>query len=156
VTVPASPRVLVAGIGDVFLGDDGFGVEVVRRLRDDRFPDGVTVADFGIAGVQLAYELLAGYDVLILVDALARGGAPGTVYVFEPAEPADEIRMDAAMTPDAVLAMAHSLGGAVDRVVVVGCEPSDVDERTGLSAPVKSALDGAVDAVREVVHSHVR
>jgi hydrogenase maturation protease len=148
--------VLVAGIGNVFLGDDGFGVEVVRRLlvEPEPLPAGVRAADFGIRGVHLAYELLDGYDALVLVDALPQGGAPGTVYVFEPdpvGPPADGPAMDAHdMNPQAVLGLVRTLGGAVDRVVVVGCEPADVTDGMGLSPEVTAAVDQAVDTVREI------
>jgi hydrogenase maturation protease len=153
-------KVLLAGIGNVFLGDDGFGVEVAHRLRDVAVPDGVTVADFGIRGVHLAYELLDGYDAAVLVDALPRGGPPGTVYVFEPAADAPEDAagpvMDAhAMTPDAVLALVRALGGTLPRVVVVGCEPADVGERMGLSEPVAAAVDRAAGEALAVVRSLV-
>jgi hydrogenase maturation protease len=149
-------KVLVAGIGNIFLGDDGFGVEVVNRMAGVEVPEGVRVADYGIRGVHLAYELLEGYDALVLVDALPLGEEPGTVALFEPDVSALRDRaaedpvpaMDAhAMNPAVVLGMLGSLGGEVGRVVVVGCEPSVVDEGIGLTAPVAAAVDRAVDAV---------
>ncbi|MGH3344279.1 MAG: hydrogenase maturation protease [Carbonactinosporaceae bacterium] len=151
-------RVLVAGVGNVFLGDDGFGVEVAQRLAAEPLPEGVEVADFGIRGVHLAYQLLDGYDLLILVDAVTRGEEPGTVYVIEPdlgaVEPAgrDAPPVDAhGMAPDAVLALLKTFGGSVRRALVVACEPADVEERMGLSPPVAGAVDRAVGAVRELL-----
>lgn len=151
----ARPRVLVAGVGNIFLGDDGFGVEVARRLAGTPVPDGVEVADVGIRGVHLAYRLLDGYHGLVLVDTVARGGEPGTVYVLDPDAAPDtdpETGPDAgtvplldahAMDPQAVLALVKSLGGHVDRTRVVGCEPADVTEGIGLSEPVANAVDAA-------------
>jgi hydrogenase maturation protease len=156
VTGPAS-RVLVAGVGNVFLGDDGFGVEVARRLAGEPMPEGVRVADFGIRGVHLAYELLDGYQVAILVDAVPRGGEPGTVYVIEPdMAPAggadDHTLMDAhGMEPEAVLSMLRTLGGGDVKVLIVGCEPAEVEERIGLSELVAGSVDQAVAVVRELV-----
>ena len=156
-------KVLVAGIGNIFLGDDGFGVEVANRLADRALPDGVRAADFGIRGVHLAYELLDGYDALVLVDAVPMGEPPGTVAIIEPElEPrggdcgaADDRPapiLDAhSMNPAVVLGMLSSLGGRVDRVLVVGCQPSVIEEGIGLSKPVAAAVDPAVDAVLEAL-----
>jgi hydrogenase maturation protease len=150
-----SARVLVAGVGNVFLGDDGFGVEVARRLQAAELPEGVRVADFGIRGVHLAYELLDGYQTAILVDATPRGGEPGTVYVIEPEPPtgaSGHTLLDAhGMEPDAVLSMLEVLGGSDAKVLIVGCEPADVRERIGLSPRVAGAVDQAVAVVRELV-----
>jgi len=155
-----SRRILVAGVGNVFLGDDGFGVEVARRLAGESFPDGVQVADFGIRGVHLAYELLQGYDTLVLVDAAPRGEAPGTVFVLEPDFTREEtlargesgFLLDAhSLDPEMVLAILKDLGGRVGRVLIVGCEPADVSERMGLSPPVERAIDEALRVVRELV-----
>ena len=131
-----TPKVLVAGVGNVFLGDDGFGVEVARRLATESLPDWVRVGDFGIRGVHLAYELLEGYEAAILVDAAPRGEAPGTVYVIEPdldgePDPAVEdgtgVLVDAhGMEPDAVFALLKALGGDIPKLLVVGCEPAEV------------------------------
>lgn len=144
-------RILIAGVGNIFLGDDGFGVEVANRLATQPMPDGVRVSDFGIRGVHLAYELLDGYDGLILIDAVAQGGAPGTVYVIEPdlaAIEADTPSMDAhSMSPDTVLVLIKTLGGEPGHVYVVGCEPADTSERMGLSAPVLAAVEQAVTVV---------
>jgi hydrogenase maturation protease len=150
-------KTLVAGVGNIFLGDDGFGVEVARRLARDPARDGVRIADYGIRGLHLAYELMDGYDALILVDAVSLGGAPGTVYVIDPeitgevtgagAEPMDGHDL----TPEAVLTVVTSLGGELGRVVVVGCEAVDLSEGIGLSTPVAWAVDDAVSVVRELL-----
>ncbi|WP_118082834.1 hydrogenase maturation protease [Streptomyces sp. CC0208] len=160
---PPGPRTLVAGIGNVFLGDDGFGVETVRRLADRDLPGHIEVVDIGVRGVHLAYQLLDGYDTLVLVDATARGEAPGTLYVIEhdigggspsPAAPAlDGHRM----TPDTVLALLGTLcagtgGEPPRRVLVVGCEPASVDEGIGLSPPVSDAVPEAVRLIEELLH----
>ncbi|MFN2490884.1 MAG: hydrogenase maturation protease [Actinomycetota bacterium] len=157
------PRVLVACLGNIFLGDDGFGVEVARRLGAEQFPDWVRVKDFGIRGIHLAYEVLDGYDTLILVDAAPRGEAPGTVYVIEPelARPGPEAPGGAElrvplidahdMEPGSVLALLESLEGQAGRVLVVGCEPADVDEGIGLSEPVTRAVEQAVKLIRELI-----
>jgi len=157
-------KVLVAGIGNIFLGDDGFGVEVANRLAGREVPPGVRVADFGIRGVHLAYELLDGYDALVLVDAVPMGEPPGTVAILEPELGRSEGDRDSysdgdgppvmdahSMNPAVVLDMLASLGGEVGRVLVVGCEPSVLDEQIGLSAPVAAAVDRAVEAVLEAL-----
>ena len=147
-----SGRVLVAGVGNIFLGDDGFGVEVARQLADVQLPAGVEVVDFGIRGVHLAYQLLEGYDLAILVDASARGGEPGSLYVIEPTPGDGDVLLDGhGMQPAAVLGLLQALGGPVGRVLVVGCEPAQVQERIGLSEPVGRAVSEAVRVVRELV-----
>ena len=151
------PRVLVAGIGNIFFGDDAFGVEVARRLVDRPMPDGVKVADFGIRGLHLAYELLDGYDTLVLVDALPMGEPPGTVALIEPElHPAE--REDTAppieahsMSPAVVLALLSGLGATVERVLIVGCQPDVVDEGIGLSPAVAGAVESGVAAVLDVL-----
>lgn len=152
-------NVLVAGIGNIFLGDDGFGVAVAQRLATRPVPAGVRVADFGIRGVHLAYELLDGVDALVLVDALPTGEEPGTITVLEPDPDAGDKDLDTdapvieahSMTPGVVLGMVRNLGGRVGRVLVVGCEPADVDEGIGLSPPVAAAVDHAVAVVDRVL-----
>ena len=153
-------RILVAGVGNVFFGDDGFGVQVAGRMAAEPMPDGVCVVDFGIRGVHLAYELLNGYDAVVLVDAVPRRGEPGTLHVIEadtddrePSAPGqDSPAMDAhGMTPDAVLALLRTLGGSVDQAFVVGCEPADCSERMGLSTPVEASIDEAAALVRGLV-----
>jgi hydrogenase maturation protease len=149
----------VAGIGNIFLGDDGFGVEVANRLSTGPVPPGVQVADYGIRGVHLAYELLEGYDALVLVDAVPMEEPPGTLALIEPdldapdgAVDGEGPTMDAhSMNPAVVLGMLSGLGGRVDRVVVVGCQPANLDEGIGLSPPVAAAVDRAVEVVGEVL-----
>jgi hydrogenase maturation protease len=151
-------RILVAGVGNIFLGDDAFGVEVVRRLAQRELPAGVRVVDFGIRGLDLTYALLAGYQAVVVVDALPRGGAPGTLYVLEP----DEIDDSGAalveghgMDPVKVLRLAKAMGGHVERVLIVGCEPrrcADFEEmQMEMSAPVRMAIDRAVSKVEALV-----
>jgi hydrogenase maturation protease len=152
--VNGSPgRTLVAGVGNIFLGDDGFGVETVRRLAAERLPDRVETMDAGVRGVHLAYQLLDGYDTFVLVDATARGGVPGTLYVLDAGE-CGAVEPDAVldghrMTPDAVLALMGTLcagtgGTPPQRVLVVGCEPAGVEEGMGLSPAVEAAVPEAV------------
>jgi len=152
-------KVLVAGIGNIFLGDDGWGVEVANRLAPLPMLDGVRVVDFGIRGVHLAYELLDGYETLVLIDAMPMGEAPGTVAVIEADVPVaaagnqDEgTFVDAhSMNPGVVIALLAGLGASVERILVVGCEPDDVDEGIGLSPAVAAAVDDAVETCRELV-----
>jgi len=153
-------RVLVAGVGNVFLGDDGFGVEVVRRLAGRGLPESVEVADFGIRGMDLAYALQDDYDVVVFVDATPRGGEPGTVYLLEP-----EIEEDGAvsldthgMDPVRVIKLARALGAKPTRTLVVGCEPRVVvsgedyeDMLMELSEPVLAAVEEAVKLVESLV-----
>ena len=163
-------RMLIAGVGNIFLGDDGFGVEVARRLAAADLPDGVRVADYGISGMHLAYDLAEGYETTILIDAAPRGGEPGTVYVIEvdtgraaAAPPPDHGRpgltgesplLDAhGMQPDVVFSMLDLLGADAGRVLVVGCEPASTDEGIGLSAPVTAAVDEAVRVVLDLVRA---
>ena len=151
-------RVLVAGIGNVFLGDDGFGVEVVARLSRKPLPEGVEVADFGIRGFDLAYSLMDDtYDVAVLVDALPANGRPGELFLLEP----DLGQVDGqgladghGMDPVSVLRLVKQLGGTPPRLYVVGCQPASLgpeEGRMGLSEPVQGALDGAVAMVEELV-----
>lgn len=151
-------RLLVAGIGNIFLRDDGFGPEVLRRLAGRDLPEGVRAEDFGIRGVHLAYELLDGWDGLILVDAIPDRGAPGTLRVFEVANPADlgAGQLDAhAMDPAAVFASLRALGGNVPPTVVIGCQVDSVEEGIGLSPVVRDTVDQAVDAVFDVIERMV-
>jgi hydrogenase maturation protease len=148
------PRILVAGVGNIFLGDDAFGVEVVQRLLRRPLPDGVHVVDFGIRGLDLTYALLDDFAGVVIIDAMPRGGAPGTLYVLEPdAGTYNETAplLDAhAMDPIKVLRAAAAMGGHVGQLLVVGCEPSpgDPDEfQDGLSDPVRAAVERAVELV---------
>ena len=148
-------RILIAGIGNIFLGDDGFGSEVMRHVcgRVDG-EDGVRATDYGIGGMHLAYDLLEDWDALVLVDAIPSRGSPGTVHVFEadhesPDAPAG---LDAhSMDPVAVFASLRALGGTPPRTIVVGCEVADVSERMSLSEPVEAAVPEAVRAVDSAV-----
>jgi hydrogenase maturation protease len=150
-------RVLVAGIGNLFLGDDGFGPEVVRRLAEQHaLPAGVRVIDYGIRGMHLAYDLLDPCDALVLVDALPAGGTAGEVGEVEVLEvSADQLgggEFDAhGMNPVAMLSGVDRLGGALPPTYVVGCRVAGVAEGIGLSAPVAAAVPEAVAAVRALV-----
>jgi hydrogenase maturation protease len=160
---PAGARVLVAGIGNVFLGDDGFGVEVAARLAGRALPAGVDVVDFGIRGMDLAYALGRGYDAAILVDATPRGGEPGTLYVIDVAgqEAGDAVLQTHGMDPVRVLRMAAALGPIPRRVLVVGCEPQtrmtgeEPDVLMALSAPVRAAIDEALALVASLAEELV-
>jgi hydrogenase maturation protease len=150
-------NVLVAGIGNIFLGDDAFGVEVVRRLATRDLPEGVQVADFGIRGFDLAHALMDAESTAVLVDATPRGGEPGTLYLIEATvdEAAPDIETHG-MDPATVLRMVHALGGRPPRVLVVGCEPANVDfdgdfGEMGLSPPVEAAVDEAVRMIESLV-----
>jgi hydrogenase maturation protease len=146
-------RILIAGIGNIFLGDDGFGSEVMRHVRING-SDGVRATDYGIGGMHLAYDLLEDWDALVLVDAIPNRGSPGAVHVFEadhesPDAPAG---LDAhGMDPVTVFASLRALGGTAPRTIVVGCEVADVSERMGLSEPVEAAVPDAVRAVESAV-----
>jgi hydrogenase maturation protease len=151
-------RTLIACLGNIFLGDDGFGVEVAQRLTGQELPAGVRVTDYGIRGMHLAYDLAEGFDTTILVDAMQRGEEPGTIYVVEP-DPAQRPAGDAAlslfnahgMQPDVVLDMAGTLGIEAGRVLVVGCEPASLEEGMGLSPAVAAAVDEAVRVIIRLV-----
>jgi hydrogenase maturation protease len=157
-----SHRVLVAGVGNIFLGDDGFGVEVVRRLVSQSLPDSVRVADFGVRGLHLAYELLDGrYEATILVDAAPMGGEPGTVYLIEP--DLDAVFAEANELPDAhgidfrsVLRLVKWVGGKPGRIYVVSCEPLQLEDEIGLSKPVADAVDEALRLIRAVLAGQMR
>jgi hydrogenase maturation protease len=155
-------QILVAGIGNIFKGDDAFGVEVVRCLAQRQMPGGVKVVDFGIRGIDLTYALLDGYDAAILVDTAQRGAAPGTVSVITP----DRQSVDAAshnsaflephdLDPAKVLRVVEALGGSCQRVLLVACEPETFgDEETGamgLSPPVAAAVGEAAKAIERLV-----
>ena len=153
---PVSGRTLVAGVGNVFLRDDAFGVEVIKLLSGRPVPDGVQVKDFGIRGVHLAYDLLDGCELFVLVDAAQRGEAPGTVTVLEvevpEPDPAAGPVIDAhSLTPDGIFALLGSLGGRPGRSLLVACEPADVSAGMGLSGPVQEALPHAVRTVEEII-----
>ena len=156
----APKRILVAGIGNVFLGDDGFGVEVVKRLAERELPDGVEVADFGIRGMDLIYALQDDYEVVIFVDATPRGEEPGTVYLLEPEiEDDGEVVLDThGMDPVKVIKFARTLGPTPARAFVVGCEPQTLvtgvdydDMLMELSEPVRIGVEEAVKLVESLV-----
>jgi hydrogenase maturation protease len=154
---PGSPHTLVACVGNIFLGDDGFGVEVARRLAGRELPAGVRVADFGIRGIHLAYELAdKSYPTVILVDATSRGGEPGTVYLIEPdldrlGEAASGQADAHGMDPRTVFTLLRTLGGRPGRVLIVGCEPAATEEEIGLSEPVSAAVEEAVKLILEIL-----
>ncbi len=155
------PTVLVAGIGNIFMGDDAFGCEVARRLAGRQLPEGVRVVDFGIRGFDLAYAIMDGPDATIFVDATPRGGEPGTLYTIEP--DLDELNsLDTrgmmvephGMNPLKVLAMVKSSGGEFKRILLVGCEPETLggeEGLMGLSEPVEAAVEEAVRVVESLV-----
>jgi hydrogenase maturation protease len=146
-------RTLIAGFGNVLRGDDGFGVEVLRRLGEDGLPPGVDLMEVGTAGIRLAQELLTPYDRLVIVDAMTRGGAPGTVYVtaVESVESATEVDLHLAV-PARALSVAKALGALPREIFIVGCEPGEVDElTTALTPPVQAALDMALGHVRRLL-----
>jgi len=148
-----SARVLVAGVGNIFFGDDGFGCEVTRVLTPERTAD-VKIEDFGIAGIHLGFELLAGYEYAVIVDLAPRGSVPGTLYVIEPDVTAPAPAPDAhALDLRNVFALVRRLGGQAPRVKLVGCEPLAVDEGIGLSAPVAAAVAPAAALVRSLIAS---
>ena len=155
-----SKRILVAGVGNVFLGDDGFGVEVVRRLAGRELPEGVEVVDFGIRGMDLAYALQGDYEVVIFVDATPRGEEPGTVYLIEPEiEKEGEVVLDThGMDPVKVIKLASALGARPARTLVVGCEPQVVvggedydDMLMELSEPVRAGVEEATNLIESLV-----
>lgn len=154
-------RILIAGIGNIFLGDDAFGVETIAELLKRTLPAELAIRDFGIRGLDLAYALTDGYDAVILVDAAPRGGVPGQLYVIEPdlsaieANQADEAVIEThGMNPVRVLQMVRTLGGDLKRILVVGCEPSPVDDseemQPGLSDAVRNSVMPAADLILKV------
>lgn len=153
-------RILVAGIGNVFKGDDGFGVAVAQELARRALPAEARVVDFGIRGLDLVYALLDGYRAAILIDTVERGETPGTVWVIEPEAgtepmPEDLLLSPHAMDPQKVLRLAALLGGRCDRIVLVGCEPLTFGDEEfgaeGLSPPVAAAVPQAADLVESLI-----
>lgn len=159
-------QVLVAGIGNIFLGDDGFGCEVIRRLAVFQFPESVRIFDFGIRGFDLAYALMDGRELTILVDAVPRGEAPGTVYTIEP--DLDQLdQLDQAnlavethgMNPVKVLQLVKSMGGRFNKILLVGCEPETFgpeEGQMGLSPAVAGSVDRAVQVIKELIAEFLR
>jgi hydrogenase maturation protease len=153
-----SRGVLVAGIGNIFQTDDAFGVEVARRLGERSLPPGVRVEDFGIRGVHLAYELLEGYDGLILIDAVPMGEPAGTLAVIAPEAVGPAAGDDMApvvdahtMNPDVVLATLARLGGSIKKTFIVGCQPANLQDGMGLTPQVAAAVDDAVEMCCQLV-----
>ena len=156
-----TPTILVAGVGNIFLGDDAFGVEVALSLTRRQLSESVRVKDFGIRGLDLAYTLLEPWDAVIIVDAMSRGEAPGTLFVVEPnlAGLGDAATSDMAfnphgMDPVRVLNLAASMGAISAQVLIIGCEPNDfgdeLDGRMGLSSKVQASVEEAADMVEEL------
>ncbi|HWD74691.1 MAG TPA: hydrogenase maturation protease [Solirubrobacteraceae bacterium] len=158
-TAARTKQILIAGIGNAWLRDDGFGGEVARRLADRELPEGVQVMDFGSGGLDLAYEVMRGYDALILIDVSRQGSAPGTLYVMEPSEDDVDSNIEDGqlldphgMDPQTVLRFVKYVGGWPGRVLVVACEPEVVEDvGFGLSDSVQEAVARAVDVVLETV-----
>ena len=151
-------RMLVAGVGNIFLGDDGFGVAVANRLAGADLPSWVQVADYGISGMHLAYDLADGYETAILIDTARRGERPGTLTVIEAGRPEEtgaplEGRLFDAhgMQPDVVLGVLDMLGARSARVLVVGCEPASLDYGMELSEPVAAAVGEAAAVVIRLI-----
>lgn len=154
-------RILVAGIGNMFLGDDGFGVVVAQALAKKSQPHGVDVIDFGIRGVDLTFKLMDGYDAAILIDTALRGGPPGSLYVIEPTEAApveaQTILSNAhAVHPANALALVKAMGGKLSTLRLVACEPKSISEdepdlTVGLSPEVSAAVAPAMDLVEEIL-----
>jgi hydrogenase maturation protease len=147
---------LVAGIGNIFFGDDGFGVEVAHRLTATA-PSDTRVADFGIRAIHFAFELLEQRDLCIVVDCMGRGGAPGTLYVVEPA--IDELRAGGVadahgMNLPIVFTAVRELGGELPKMLVVGCEPEALEPRIGLSTAVTRAIPGAIELINDLLTTH--
>lgn len=159
-SVPAKKkRVMIAGVGNMFMKDDGFGSVVIQKMLDKKFPEGVEIKDFGTGGLKLAYDLMKGYDGLILLDASVRGEKPGTLYVIEPDE--HEINPDLEQggpidphgaDPATVLRFVKSIGSWPGKVLIVACEPETIEDfEIGLSEPVNAVVDNAVEMVEGII-----
>ena len=152
-------RILVAGIGNAWLKDDGFGGEVVKRLESRELPEGAAVFDFGTGGLDLAYEVMRGYDALLLIDVSRQGGEPGTLYVLEPdpedyARPIEDGEMISphGMDPQTVLRFVNAVGGFSGKVVVVACEPGPLEDLSvGLSTEVEAVVERAIEVVLQQI-----
>jgi hydrogenase maturation protease len=156
------PFILVAGIGNIFLGDDAFGVEVVRALAQRQLQEGVRVIDFGIRGLDLSYALVDGYELVILVDACQRGGAPGTLYEIEPdlaeegGPEGPQVEMEThGLVPSKALSLARVIGSACGNIRLVACEPASFEVaeegEIGLSAPVRNAVAEAIQLIETLI-----
>ena len=158
-------RILIAGVGNIFLGDDAFGVEVVREMLTHPAAEHVRIVDFGIRGLDLTYALLEDYEAVILVDATPRGQAPGTIYLIEPeaGDPAacaqlsqnDLLIETHGMHPEKVLRLVLGMGGKLRRVLIVGCEPTPFDPEQdmdmNLSPAVKAAIPEAIKLIESLI-----
>jgi len=152
-------RVMIAGVGNMFMKDDGFGGAVIKKILHNNFPEGVEVKDFGTGGLKLAYDLMKGYDALILVDASSRGEKPGTVFLIEPDEKEISSNLEQGglidphgSDPVTVLRFVKSIGAWPAKVLIVGCEPvSVVDFEIGLSEPVNAAVNKAAEMVENII-----
>jgi hydrogenase maturation protease len=151
-------QILVAGVGNSWMRDDAFGGSVANRLEQEELPPGVSVFDFGTGGLDLAYEVMRGYDALILLDVSRQGGAPGTLYVMEPdpdeVDPIEDGQVvnPHGMDPETVLRFVKTVGGWPGKVIVIACEPGEVEEMgLELSPAVERAVEGAVTLVRETI-----
>jgi hydrogenase maturation protease len=150
---------MIAGVGNMFMKDDGFGVEVVKRMMEKEFPEGVEIKDFGTGGLKLAYDLMKGYDGLILIDASQRGEMPGTLYVIEPDEKEFKSSLEQGdlidphgADPVTVLRFVKAFGSWPGKVMIVSCEPSSVDEfQIGLSDEVNASVGKAIEFVDEII-----
>lgn len=152
-------RVMIAGVGNMFMKDDGFGGAVIKKMMDKTFPEGVEIKDFGTGGLKLAYDLMKGYDGLILLDASQRGEKPGTLYVIEPEEssfasnledggPIDPHGAD----PATILRFVKGIGAWPAKVLIVACEPGTIDDfEIGLTEPVNAAVDKAVELIDDLL-----
>ncbi len=150
-----SKRVLIAGVGNIFFGDDGYGCEVISRMRDEIYPDDVRIEDYGIRGTHLSFELMSGYEGAILIDAVPKGGEPGSLYVIEPDVQAAAGTADAhSMDLSTVFAFMRTLDGVLPRILIIGCEPGSASDEMSLSEPVEQAVGRTIPLVREVFEKH--
>jgi hydrogenase maturation protease len=155
----AEKQILVAAVGNLWKRDDGFGTAVAKRLREAEQPSGVAVADFGTSGLDLAYEVMRGYSALVLIDITRQGGVPGTLYVMEADPESVELGIEDGdiidphdMDPQTVLRFVKSVSGWPGKVIVIGCEPGEVEEYgIGLTPEVEAAVETAVRLVGETV-----
>jgi hydrogenase maturation protease len=153
-------RVMIAGVGNMFLKDDGFGGAVIKKMLNSEFPEGVEVKDFGTGGLKLAYDLMKGYDGLILLDASQRGEKPGTLYVIEPEESSVESNLEDGgpidphgSDPATILRFVKAIGAWPAKVLIVACEPEAVDDfEIGLSETVNNAINNAVELVNDLIN----
>lgn len=155
-------KTLIAGFGNIFFSDDGFGCEVIRNLNAAEFPHDVTIKDFGISGIHLALEMSSGYELVVIADAIARSDAPGTVFAIEPclqpchAQPPPDAH---AMDVSSVLALyervcAQSGIRQHPKIIVAGCVPAVLDEGIGLTEAVRAAVPGCAQLIETLVHEH--